>query len=101
MPDLASITAAIAGASETPSSDTPTATGADTPAADAKPEDSKAVVATPAVPKKFAPFSCYKKAYYRGKGNGLYYCSPDEDPMLALCYPKCKDGWRGGGAFCA
>jgi len=51
-------------------------------------------------PKKFKPFSCYKKAYYRGKGNGLYYCKPEEEAVMALCYPKCKTGWSGGGAFC-
>ena len=30
----------------------------------------------------------------------MYYCRDDEEKQLTQCYPKCKEGWTGMGAFC-
>ena len=44
--------------------------------------------------------TCYKKAYYRGRGNGLYRCNADEDQSLNWCFKKCEAGFSGFGSAC-
>lgn len=34
-------------------------------------------------------FTCWKKAYYNGKGNGLYWCNEGEDKSGIWCMKKC------------
>ena len=43
---------------------------------------------------------CYQSTYFRGWGDPLSVCNPDEDQILALCYPKCRDGYFPKGLFC-
>ena len=62
----------------------------------AKPDSAAAKpVSIPVGPdgKKIYPaFSCYKNAYWNGKGNGLYWCKDNEEAQLTQCYPKCPKG---------
>ena len=44
--------------------------------------------------------TCWKKAYGRGIGTTLSQCEPNEDKVLALCYPKCTPGYTGVGPMC-
>ena len=43
--------------------------------------------------------SCWLDAYGRGAGI-LPGCADDEEKDGALCYPKCKDGYKGVGPVC-
>jgi hypothetical protein len=44
-------------------------------------------------------FGLFKNSYGRGVGI-VMVCAADEDQDGALCYPKCKDGYRGVGPVC-
>jgi hypothetical protein len=44
--------------------------------------------------------SCSKKSQGRTAGVPLHACPPDKDKDGALCYPKCKDGFKGIGPVC-
>lgn len=44
--------------------------------------------------------SCQKKSYGRTVGKPLHACPEDQDKDGALCYPKCKSGYRGAGPLC-
>lgn len=43
---------------------------------------------------------CTKKSYGRGVGKPLSTCSENTEKSGLLCYPKCKDGYKGEGPFC-
>jgi hypothetical protein len=41
------------------------------------------------------------KTHYSGPGKPLSHCNPDQDKGGALCYPKCRDGFKSDGvAIC-
>jgi len=41
------------------------------------------------------------KTIYSGPGKPLTHCNPDQDKGGALCYPKCRDGYKSDGvAIC-
>lgn len=43
---------------------------------------------------------CWIGAYGRGVGTVLTSCKSTEDKDGALCYPKCRDGYKGVGPVC-
>lgn len=44
--------------------------------------------------------SCTKKSYGRTAGKPLHACTSDQEKDGLLCYPKCKDGFKGVGPVC-
>ena len=43
---------------------------------------------------------CWRTAYARGTGKTIKSCDSDEELSKGLCYPKCKDGFKGRGSMC-
>jgi hypothetical protein len=43
---------------------------------------------------------CWLRSDVRGVGRPLSTCPADKDKSGALCYPKCKDGYKGEGPVC-
>jgi len=43
---------------------------------------------------------CWLRSHGRGAGKVLTTCSAGQDKNGALCYPKCKDGYKGVGPVC-
>ena len=43
---------------------------------------------------------CQKDSYGRGAGTPVDTCSGDMEKIGALCYPKCKAGYKGAGPVC-
>ena len=39
--------------------------------------------------------SCWMRVEGRGGGKPLSHCPPDKEKSGALCYPKCKSGYKG------
>jgi hypothetical protein len=44
--------------------------------------------------------SCTKRSHGRGAGSPIHACSDGMDKDGALCYPKCKAGFKGVGPVC-
>jgi hypothetical protein len=44
--------------------------------------------------------SCAKTSQGRTAGTPVHACPPDMDKDGALCYPKCKAGFKGIGPVC-
>jgi len=43
---------------------------------------------------------CWLRSHGRGAGKVLTTCPPDQDKNGALCYPRCRKGYRGVGPVC-
>ena len=43
---------------------------------------------------------CWKRTYGRGAGAPLSACPGNTEKTGALCYPRCKPGYRGVGPVC-
>jgi hypothetical protein len=46
------------------------------------------------------PALCWKQTYTRGVGSVPGQCSAGQDKDAGLCYPKCRDGFKGVGPVC-
>jgi len=44
--------------------------------------------------------NCWLRSYGRGVGKPISSCASDKDKSGALCYPKCRDGYKGVGPVC-
>ena len=49
---------------------------------------------------KEGPRSCWLKTKGRGVGKVITDCPADKDKSGALCYPKCKENFKGVGPVC-
>ena len=43
---------------------------------------------------------CWKKAYGRGIGSPITTCAAGLEQNGLLCYPYCKEGYKGVGPVC-
>jgi len=44
--------------------------------------------------------NCWIKSYGRGVGRVITDCPADKEKQLALCYPRCREGFTGVGPVC-
>lgn len=56
--------------------------------------------AEPEVPEEPKDNSCWLKSYGRGWGKPISACPSSKEKSGLLCYPKCRDGYKGVGPVC-